>query len=57
MGAAPEVSRILVIIEMMYFGNDRFVRVLGCAGASRPLVRVLLVLHVVLGVRRCYGAR
>ena len=57
MGAAPEVSRILVIIEMMYFGNDRFVRVLGCAGASRPLVRVLRVVHVVLGVRRCYGAR
>ena len=36
---------------------SRFVRVLGCAGASRPLVRVLRVLHVVLGVRRCLGAR
>ena len=37
--------------------GSRFVRVLGCAGASRPLVRVLRVLHVVLGVRRCLGAR
>ena len=28
-----------------------------CVGASRPLVRVLRVVHVVLGVRRWLGPR
>ena len=39
------------IFEKSALRGSRFVRVLGCAGASRPLVCVLRVVHVV-GVRR-----
>ena len=44
-------------MSLKHFINKHFVRVRGCAGASRPLVRVLRVVHVVLGVRRWLGPR